>query len=113
MLDLFTDFLHSFLKFMVSSILAVSIYPDPCTRRKGPCLSSNVLDAFPVVLLSYFCAEKIYLTLSVRHVFETSCFRDVMSAGRTVFAYTCAQCVVEIKRTKQYFLISKTLQTIC
>ena len=32
-----------------------------------------------------------------------------MSAGRTVFAYTCVQCVVEIKRTKQYFLISKTL----
>ena len=28
-----------------------------------------------------------------------------MSAGKTVFAYTCAQCVVEIKRTKQYFLI--------
>ena len=63
MLDLFDDFLHSFLKFMVSSILAVSIYPDSCTRRKGPCLSSNVLDAFPVVLLSYFCAEKIYLSV--------------------------------------------------
>ena len=47
------------------------------------------------------------------NTFGASCFRDVMSAGRTVFAYTCAQCVVEIKRTKQYFLISKTLQTIC
>ena len=39
------------------------------------------------------------------NTFVASCFRDVMSAGQTVFAYTCAQCVVEIKRTKQYFLI--------
>ena len=45
------------------------------------------------------------------NTFSASCFRDVMSAGWTVFAYTCLQCVVEIKRTKQYFLISKTLQT--
>ena len=47
------------------------------------------------------------------NTFGASCFRDVMSAGQTVFTYTCAQCVVEIKRTKQYSLISKTLQTIC
>ena len=39
------------------------------------------------------------------NTFVVSCFRDVMSAGQTVFADTCTQCVVEIKRTKQYFLI--------